>query len=119
MKNKNVFDNLIFIAKNWIRWDKKGTVVAFLKIPVAILIPIAAAFFNKAFVELIADKACAETFVAVLGAIFLLTAVLNWLLHLITEKTEVFQLNISIHYAIEAFEKLLKMDYELLESYDA
>ncbi len=118
MKNKNVFDNLIFIAKNWIRWDKKGTVVAFLKIPVAILIPIAAAFFNKAFVELIADKACAETFVAVLGAIFLLTAVLNWLLHLITEKTEVFQLNISIHYAIEAFEKLLKMDYELLESYD-
>ncbi len=118
MDNRHIFNNLIYIAKNWIRWDKKGTIVAFLKIPVAILIPIVTAFFNKTFVELIANKASAEVFIAILGSVFLLTAVLNWLLHLITEKTEVFQLNISIHYAIEAFEKLLKMDYELLESYD-
>lgn len=121
MKNNNansIRENLGYIINNCVRWDKKGTFTAFLKIPIAILIPIVAALINKTFIELIANKSDIMNFVWILGALSLLMATLNWLSHMIEEKTYAFQQNISIHYAVEAFEKLLTLDYEILESYE-
>lgn len=113
-----VFNNLRYIAKNWVRWDRKGTITAFLKIPVAIFIPIVTAWMSKALLELISCKAKVWMFAIVLGGLCMAWAVLNWFLHIIEEKTDAFQQTISIHYAAESFEKLMTMDYELLESYE-
>lgn len=115
---EQVMENLKYIVKNWMRWDRKGTITAFLKIPIAILIPIVTAWLSKALIELISSQARIRMFAVVLGGLCLSWAILKWLSHIIEEKTDAFQQTISIHYAAESFEKLLTMDYELLESYE-
>ena len=120
MKNNtnSVYENIKYIICNWLKWDNKGTIIAFMKIPIEILIPIIISFMNKALIELILNKANIIIFIWVLGAVSLLLGVLNCISHMISENISAFQQNISIHYAVEAFEKLLTMDYELLESYE-
>ena len=120
MKNNtnSVYENMKYIICNWLKWDNKGTIIAFMKIPIEILIPIIISFMNKALIELILNKANIIIFIWVLGAVSLLLGVLNCISHMISENISAFQQNISIHYAVEAFEKLLTMDYELLESYE-
>lgn len=114
----HTLENIRYMLANWIRWDKKGTIIAFARIPVAIVLPIVTAWLNRTVVDLVVNHASATQFIYAVSAIFLLLEALNWLSHGLDEKMESFQQIISIHYALETFEKLLTMDYELLESYE-
>lgn len=109
---------IYYIFCNWLRWDRKGTFLAFAYIPVEILLPLLSAWLNKAIVDLILYKAPLSRFFYTFGLFFLVFAVLNWVNRALHEKMEFFQQVISMHYAVEAFEKLHSMDYELLESFE-
>lgn len=115
---RNGSQNIRYLMHNWWRWDRRGTVLAFLRIPVAILIPTITALIPKMMVDMITAQAPLRQFVLTLAGLSLLAALFSWLEPALDEKLEAFQLNISMHYAVELFDKLLCMDYENLESYE-
>ena len=118
IKEMILLSKLYYMFCNWLRWDRKGTFLAFTQIPVEILLPLMAAWLNKSIVDLIIYKASLSQFLNTLGLFFLLFAIVNWINRALHEKMESFQQVISIHYAVESFEKLLSMDYEILESFE-
>lgn len=114
-KTKN---NIIYIAKNWYKWDRRGTIFAFLRIPVAIVIPTLIAIIPKVIIETIERGISLEQFIFTISIFFSLAILLSWIQPMLEEKLNAFQKNISMHYAVEAFHKLLDMNYSVLESYD-
>ena len=96
----------------------KRAVLALFSIPIAIVIPVITALTSKQFVEMLSvgteHLRFAGTMAMMCGMLFLFSGCK----HAMKEHLEAFQQSISIHYASEAFEKLLSLDYEILESYD-
>lgn len=113
-----ILNNLSYLIKNWFRWDRKGALWAMAKIPIALLTPLLSAYITK----LVADMVTTNVPFNQMLFMLVITAVLNGLLYfsgaLIECKLELFQYNISFHYAMEMLDKLLSMDYSTLESYD-
>lgn len=107
-----------YIFKKWIKWDKHGTFWAFFRIPITIIIPTITALIPKIIMESIEKNVALEQFMFNLLSISFLSVFFCWLDPVLEEKLDAFQQNISMHYAVEAFEKLLSMDYENLESYE-
>ncbi len=112
------WQNLWYIARNWLRWDKKGTILALLRIPVLILIPLITALIPKMLIETVVDQAPLSDMVTMLAGMWLVVALLNLLRPALDGKMDALQHNISLHYAVLSFEKLIHMDYANLESYE-
>lgn len=50
--------NIIYMIKNWIKWDKKSLIYFFIRIPAMVLQPIITAYIPKAIIDCIEeDKA--------------------------------------------------------------
>ena len=119
---KHPFDttlqNLRYIAQNWLRWDKKGTALVFLRVPVLVLVPTVTALIPKLIVDAVTAQIPLRQFMWLLLGMALAAAFLSWLDPFMEEKLDAFQQHIGMRYAVQAFEKLLYLDYASLESYE-
>lgn len=116
---RRIKENIRFIVSNWIKWDKKGVIIAFLGIPVSILIPALSALLPKFIIESIENEYGTEFFTIVLFVFIFVMASISWIEPAIEKRVAAFMQNISVHYGVEIFEKLLNVDYAVLESCDA
>lgn len=112
------FDNLLFVIKNWFRWDTRGALYAFLRVPVAIVLPIMTALIPKQIVDMITAQESIASFAWALIGLSLIVAALTFLQKALEDEMEAFQVVISTHYAVDMMNKLLHMDYANLESYE-
>jgi len=110
--------NLLYIITNWFKWDKRGTLLMFLRVPVMIVIPTVNALIPKLMIDAITAHAPLRQFVAMMLGVTLLVALLSLLDPALNQKSISVWFNINTHYSILTFEKLLRMDYANLESYE-
>ncbi len=110
--------NFNYIVNNWFKWDKKGTVLCFFKIPIAVLMPLTGSLLLKWMVRGIENKIEVSVFVTNLLLFFGAWVIFNVISIVIEKWEEVFQYRISSSYAIELIDKLMKIDYEVLEQYE-
>ena len=111
-------ENLAFIVKNWIRWDFKGMVSVFIKIPVSITVPILTAMIPEKIINATETGTDIYAFIIGLSLISTLVLFLKWFKRALEAREEEFQAIISRNYAIELLEKLMKIEYKALERYE-
>lgn len=112
------WNNFCYVVKNWFRWDKPGTFLAFLRIPITVLVPVLSSLLLKWMVRGISQQVVWTQFAIVLALIFSGWLACSMLDKALETKLDMFQFQISTHYAIEMMEKLVNMDYEVLENYE-
>ena len=116
-KNDNK-GNMRFLISRWLRWDKTGTVCVFLRIPVAVILPILTAFLPRLLVSAIEFQWDFLYFVKALLILSSVILILTMMSRFLEARLKEFQAGISMHYAVEMMHKLIHMDYERLESYE-
>lgn len=107
-----------YLVKNWFRWDTLGTLLVFAEIPVAVLLPIVTAMLPRWMVNVLSEGIATEAFAVQLGGWLALIFLLSALKKFLNAREESFQAGISMHYAAEMMDKLLRMRYQDLESYE-
>ena len=111
-------ESLRYFFSNWIKWDRKNLIYAFVRVPVMIALPTLAALIPKLMIDYVEAQAPLNQFVKMIVAISVAVAFLNWIGPALSEKMAAFQQNVSMRFSILAFEKLLSMDYANLERYE-
>lgn len=111
-------DNIKFMIKNWIKWDKTSLIYFFIRIPALVLQPIVTAYIPKAIID------CIETGVTI-RRLFLIVALLSllltftiWIDPFMKELIRGGARIIRMRYAIMAFRKNLSTAYVNVERLD-
>jgi ATP-binding cassette subfamily B protein len=117
-RTKNIFDNIIYMLKNWWSWDKKGLLICSLRIPILIFTPILTACIPKVLIDCIQNNVPINELVFKTGIVSSLVAILSWINPFLLEISHSVGQNIRMKYRILAFEKMLNIDYYNWEKYD-
>ena len=107
-----------YMFRNWVAWDRRNLVYAFLRVPVMIILPTLSALIPKLMIDYVTAQAPVNELIKMIVAVSGAFAFLSWLRPALEEKIAAFQQNVGMHFSILAFEKLLRMDYANLERYE-
>ena len=119
MKNKTPFwDNIKYIVSNWFLWDKSRSYAMLLLIPVRIIVPTITALIPKIMIDFMQSDKPISALVFMLGGLSLLVAAMAWFEPAIYEIGKAMQINVGMRYSVMSLEKLLTLDYSILESYE-
>lgn len=116
MKN-SILENYTYIIKNWLRWDWKGCVVVFAKIPVLLAVPILGALIPKMIINAAESRTKIHDCIAMITLVSVAALLAKWMKRAIEAREKEFQAIVSMNYAVELLEKLMRVDYRKLESY--
>ncbi len=116
MKHK-FHENLRYIIRNWIRWDWKGCIVVFAKIPVLLAVPILGALIPKTIINAAETGTKIHDCIGLVALISVAALTVKWLKRAVEAREKEFQAIVSMNYAVELLEKLMHVDYRKLESY--
>lgn len=109
-------ENIKYMLKNWIAWDKKGLVYFLIRIPAMVLQPIITAFIPKAMIDCINEGVTVGKLTSVVALLSVLVALTTWLSPFMQELILGSARVIRMRYAVMAFRKNLSADYINLES---
>jgi len=113
----NILQNYKYIIQNWLRWDWKGCVVVFAKIPVLLAVPILGALIPKIIINAAETGSKIEECIGLITLISVAALMAKWLKRAVEAREVEFQAIVSMNYAVELLEKLMNVDYRWLESY--
>ncbi len=109
-------DNLMYMLKNWIAWDKKSLIYFFIRVPALVFQPIVTAYIPKAMIDCINEGATVGRLTLVVALLSILVALTTWLSPFMQELLLGSARIIRMRYAVMAFRKNLNTDYINIES---
>lgn len=116
MKGKLLADNIKYMLRNWIEWDKKSLIYFFINVPALVLQPIIISFIPKAMIDCIQNGVTIERLIIVVALLSALVTVTTWLAPFMNELLYGSGRIIRMRYAVMAFRKNLNTDYINIES---
>lgn len=109
-------DNLKYMLKNWIAWDKKSLVYFFIRVPALVLQPIITAYIPKAMIDCIEKGVTLQRLIVVIALLSLVLTLTIWMDPFMSELIRGGARIVRMRYAVAAFEKNLHTDYENIEN---
>lgn len=108
-------ENLRYMLKNWIAWDKKSLVYFFIRVPAMVLQPIITAYIPKAMIDCIEQGVTTERLILVVALLSLLLTLTIWMDPFMNELVRGGARIVRMRYAVMAFRKNLSTDYVNIE----
>lgn len=109
-------DNLKYMLKNWIAWDKKSLIYFFIRVPALVFQPIVTAYIPKAMIDAITESVTTQRLIVIIGLLSLLLTLTIWMDPFMQELVRGGARIVRMRYAVMAFQKNLKTDYVNIES---
>jgi len=118
LKNKERFGNISYMLKNAWKYDKNNFLVYLWRIPTMVLLPVVTGLVIKIMIDAI-TKGVSETemFFIIAGLIFVV-GLLTWIEPALGERVHAIAVNQTMLYRMNAFNRLMSMPFEKLESPD-
>lgn len=111
-------DDLVYLLKNWIEWDRKSLFFFAVRIPALVFQPIVTAYIPKAIIDCIDNGFDVGKLITVIALLSLLLTFTIWLDPFMKELIRGSARIIRMRYAVAAFKKNLYADYASIESLD-
>ncbi|MBO5333942.1 MAG: ABC transporter ATP-binding protein, partial [Clostridia bacterium] len=111
-------DNLKYMIKNWIDWDKKSLLYFSIRVPAMVFLPIITAFIPKAMIDCINEGVTVGKLTLIVALLSVLVTVTTWLDPFLNELLQGSARVIRMRYAVMAFKKNIHTDYINIESLD-
>ena len=108
-------ENLRYMLKNWIAWDKKSLIYFFIRVPAMVLQPIITAYIPKAMIDCIEQGVTTERLILVVALLSLLLTLTIWMDPFMNELVRGGARIVRMRYAVMAFRKNLSTDYVNIE----
>lgn len=109
-------DNLKYMLKNWIAWDKKSLIYFFIRVPALVFQPIVTAYIPKAMIDAITEGVTTQRLIMIIGLLSLLLTLTIWMDPFMQELVRGGARIVRMRYAVMAFQKNLNTDYVNIES---
>ena len=72
-------ENIKYMLKNWIAWDKKSLIYFLIRVPALVFQPIVTAYIPKAMIDCINDGVTVGRLILVVALLSVLVALTTWL----------------------------------------
>lgn len=109
-------ENIKYMLKNWLLWDKKSLAYFLIRVPALVLQPIVTAYIPKAMIDCINDGVTVGRLTLVVGLLSVLVVLTTWLAPFMQELINGSARIIRMRYAMIAFRKNLNTEYTNIES---
>lgn len=109
-------ENIKYMLKNWIAWDKKSLIYFLIRVPALVLQPIVTAYIPKAMIDCIEKGVSIERLILVVALLSLLLTFTIWIDPFMKELIRGGARIVRMRYAVMAFRKNLSTDYVNIES---
>lgn len=109
-------DNLKYMLKNWIEWDRKSLIYFIIRVPALVLQPIITAYIPKAMIDCIEQGVTTERLILVVALLSLLLTLTIWMDPFMQELVRGGARIVRMRYAVMAFRKNLSTDYVNIEN---
>lgn len=109
-------NNLKYMLKKWMSWDKKSVLYFIIRIPAMVLQPIITAYIPKAMIDCIEKGVSIERLILVVALLSLLLTFTIWMDPFMKELIRGGARIVRMRYAVMAFRKNLSTDYVSIES---
>lgn len=109
-------ENLKYMIKNWLEWDKKSLIYFFIRVPALVLQPIVTAYIPKAMIDAITQGVTTERLIVIIGLLSLLLTFTIWMDPFMQELVRGGARIVRMRYAVIAFQKNLNTDYVNIEN---
>ncbi len=109
-------ENLKYMLKNWIAWDKKSLLYFFIRVPALVLQPIVTAYIPKAMIDAITEGVTTQRLSMMIGLLSLLLTLTIWMDPFMQELVRGGARIVRMRYAVMAFKKNLSTDYVNIEN---
>lgn len=109
-------ENIKYMLKNWIAWDKKSLIYFLIRVPALVLQPIITAYIPKAMIDCIEKGVSIERLILVVALLSLLLTFTIWIDPFMKELIRGGARIVRMCYAVMAFRKNLSTDYVNIES---
>lgn len=115
-KDYSLLENIKYMFKNILDFDKKGFFFYLLTIPLYITLPLVTGLITKIMIDsIVAEVSELQMILLICGITFLMGAI-KWLEPILYEKNKNISNNLNTKYKIMAFSKLMSINYESLEN---
>lgn len=111
-----IYENTVYMIKNWFKWDKKSIAYFIIRIPALVIQPIITALIPKAMIDCINNHVSVGELAATVAVLSALVALTTWLAPFMQELILGSARIIRMRYAVMAFDKNLNADYVEIES---
>lgn len=111
-----IYENTVYMIKNWFKWDKKSIAYFIIRIPALVIQPIITALIPKAMIDCINNHVSIGELAATVAVLSALVALTTWLAPFMQELILGSARIIRMRYAVMAFDKNLNADYVQIES---
>lgn len=111
-----IYENTVYMIKNWFKWDKKSIAYFIIRIPALVIQPIITALIPKAMIDCINNHVSVGELAATVAVLSALVALTTWLAPFMQELILGSARIIRMRYAVMAFDKNLNVDYVQIES---
>lgn len=118
MKNAIFINNIQYMMKNWMNWDKKSLAFFIVRIPALVFQPIVTAYIPKAMIDCINNGVTLDYLATIIALLSVLVALTAWLSPFMQELLLGSARIIRMRYAVLAFKKNIYMDYINVESFE-
>ncbi|MDE6862994.1 MAG: hypothetical protein K2J41_01245 [Eubacterium sp.] len=108
-------ENLKYMLKNWIAWDRKSLAYFIIRVPALVLQPIITAYIPKAMIDCIEQGVTTERLILVVALLSLLLTLTIWMDPFMSELVRGGARIVRMRYAVMAFRKNLSTDYVNIE----
>ena len=109
-------ENLKYMLKNWIAWDRKSLIYFFIRVPAMVLQPIITAYIPKAMIDAITEGVTTQRLILIIGMLSLLLTFTIWMDPFMQELVRGGARIVRMRYAVMAFQKNLSTDYVNIEN---
>lgn len=109
-------ENLKYMLKNWIKWDRKSIVYFIIRVPALVLQPMVTAYIPKAMIDSISAGVTTQKLIMIIGILSLLLTFTIWMDPFMQELVRGGARIVRMRYAVMAFNKNLNTDYVNIES---
>lgn len=109
-------ENIKYMLKNWLKWDKKSVVYFVIRVPALVLQPMVTAYIPKAMIDAIEGGVTTERLILIIGLLSLLLTFTIWMDPFMQELVRGGARIVRMRYAVTAFNKNLNTDYVNIES---
>ena len=109
-------DNLKYMIRNWMAWDKKSLIFFAVRVPALVFQPIVTAYIPKAMIDCITEGVTTKKLIEIIALLSLLLTLTIWLDPFMQELVRGGARIVRMRYAIAAFRKSLNTDYVNIES---
>ena len=104
-------ENLKYMLKNWLKWDKKSIVYFAIRVPAMVLQPMVTAYIPKAMIDAINEGVTTQKLIMIIGMLSLLLTFTIWMDPFMSELVRGGARIVRMRYAVMAFNKNLTTDY--------